>query len=809
MKNTKTNIGSFAQAKMRSILAIIVIAAIIGFSMACGDDNGTTVPVTGVTLNENSISLDIGGTKTITATVSPSNATNKTIGWVSSNPSVATVTYGTVVAVSAGSATIIVTTEDGSKTAYCSVDVNDPSLSILNGNITINPSGPVAVNTELTAAYSGTEAVSFQWKKDGNNIGTASTENPNKYTPTAAGGYSVTVSLTGYNSKTSAPVSVIRGSSVIGSVPDMFPSNWQSYTYEKWTEWMENLDNITEQQIDELINFIIDNYELLSEGGKQFWKRVLPEDTHGIDTDNWPQGYDMNSFYNGMYWRKSDDGLAIAINPMGRGDGINSRPDIFELAEGSGGKFPIGTWVNREDEMLIFTSTTIVFDSPYNYDLQKVNYTMSNNVFTVSNYQTVPYTPTAEDRAKLATYNEANFRSARPWIPATTTIDVKVKRGDWFYTIVDNPVMTPFVSNDVIIGRWLVCDFIDEPNTYNPQNPENPEINFWEGIQFVSNGTIIELRNNAWYNNNSIWTTTTNTYVGLKTTNITTGGIIKRGDTAPEFVIKEYPQGLYLFAQWKAGDYSRDARKPGYYVFKKDAVTDIPVTGVSLNKTSLIMVNGDIETLTAVVAPNTATNKTVTWISNKPGIVTVDGGVVTAVAAGTAVITVRTTDGNKAATCTVKVIDFADLIDTYRTTYLLSNQITIETINISNDLLKISDNYTPGNPDFLNFSITKCEKATTPNDYKNDFPIAFKITGKITGAKPISSTSLYGTSTASGFTESDINTTECWMYLYISYDDVEFEFIRSPFSKADKDNGTAPVNTSSSVNNSLRVYRNY
>ena len=356
-----------------------------------------------------------------------------------------------------------------------------------------------------------------------------------------------------------------------GDVPDLFPSNWQSYTYEEWTEWMENLGNITEQQIEELVNFILTNYELFSEEGKQFWKRVLPEDTHGIDTDNWPRDDDKNGFWTGLYYRKSDDGQALAANPMWRGDGTNAIPDIFILEEGTGGVFPIGTWVNRNDENLIFTSTTVTFDTPYDYDLEQADYSMTSDVFILSNRQTIPYTLNAEDIAKLATFNEANFRNSHPWIPATSTIEAKVKRGEWFYTIADNPTMTPFVSNNNIIGNWLVCDFIRNPNTYDPLNPEWPDANTWEGIQFLSDGTVKYLWDDTW-NNRGIWNTTTNTYVGSKITNIITGGIIKEqnGEDAPEFVVKQYAQDLYLFAQWKSGDYTLRALEPYYYVFKKE-----------------------------------------------------------------------------------------------------------------------------------------------------------------------------------------------------------------------------------------------
>ncbi len=71
------------------------------------------VPVTGVTLNQESISVYVGKEKTITATVEPVNATNKAVFWSSNNTAVATVDNGKVTGLTDGTATITVTTEDG------------------------------------------------------------------------------------------------------------------------------------------------------------------------------------------------------------------------------------------------------------------------------------------------------------------------------------------------------------------------------------------------------------------------------------------------------------------------------------------------------------------------------------------------------------------------------------------------------------------------------------------------------------------------------------------------------------------------
>lgn len=89
------------------------------------------VSVTGVTLNKTTLKLGKGTSETLTATIAPTNATNKKVTWTSSDPAVATVdASGKVTGVANGTATITVTTEDGGHTATCAVEVADTK----NGN---------------------------------------------------------------------------------------------------------------------------------------------------------------------------------------------------------------------------------------------------------------------------------------------------------------------------------------------------------------------------------------------------------------------------------------------------------------------------------------------------------------------------------------------------------------------------------------------------------------------------------------------------------------------------------------------------
>jgi len=85
--------------------------------------NPATIPVASVTLNQTSVTLVAGDTLSLTATVLPENATNKTVIWTSSNPNVVTVVNGIATTVSVGVATITATTEDGSHTATSPIAV--------------------------------------------------------------------------------------------------------------------------------------------------------------------------------------------------------------------------------------------------------------------------------------------------------------------------------------------------------------------------------------------------------------------------------------------------------------------------------------------------------------------------------------------------------------------------------------------------------------------------------------------------------------------------------------------------------------
>ncbi len=91
----------------------------------------TSVPVSGVSINKTELSIPVGRTKTIEATVLPENATDKTVLWSSDNPGIAAVNAGEVTGISVGNCIITATSHDGGLVATCRVSVvpkSDPSF---------------------------------------------------------------------------------------------------------------------------------------------------------------------------------------------------------------------------------------------------------------------------------------------------------------------------------------------------------------------------------------------------------------------------------------------------------------------------------------------------------------------------------------------------------------------------------------------------------------------------------------------------------------------------------------------------------
>lgn len=157
-----------------------------------------TVPVTGVQLSVDALSMSVGKSKTITASVIPANASNKGIVWSSSDTSVAKVSSaGKITARSSGSAVITATTKDGGFTARCTVTVGgggtpDYSVERVELDFTSAKVG-VGGTQQLTATVRPTYAMDKTVTWSTSNPSVATVNNSGLVTGVAVGSATITV----------------------------------------------------------------------------------------------------------------------------------------------------------------------------------------------------------------------------------------------------------------------------------------------------------------------------------------------------------------------------------------------------------------------------------------------------------------------------------------------------------------------------------------------------------------------------------------------------------------------------------------
>ena len=188
---------------------LLAFSAIMMFMMAsCEKPLQDTIKVEGVSLNVTSVELTEGDQTTLTATINPSNATNKNVTWTSSDNNVATVANGKVTAVKAGTATITVKTEDGNKTATCTVTVTAQtypveSVTLDKTSVELTEGDEVTLTATVNPANATNKNVT--WTSSDNAVATVAN---GKVTAVKAGTATITVTTEDGNKTATCTVTV-------------------------------------------------------------------------------------------------------------------------------------------------------------------------------------------------------------------------------------------------------------------------------------------------------------------------------------------------------------------------------------------------------------------------------------------------------------------------------------------------------------------------------------------------------------------------------------------------------------------------
>ena len=206
---------------------------------------------TGISLDKTSADLDLGGTERFTATVLPSDATNKTVSWSSSNPSVATVSSnGLVTAKGEGTATIYAATSNAAAADYdkqsglvATATITVKASGILVTSVTLNPSsvtletGDTAqINAAIAPANASPQYTALSWSSSDtavarvNNEGLVTAVKPGTATITA-------ITVSGVSAKVDVEVTgktvIIYGNAIYFEKPSGWGGNINAYF---WSE---------------------------------------------------------------------------------------------------------------------------------------------------------------------------------------------------------------------------------------------------------------------------------------------------------------------------------------------------------------------------------------------------------------------------------------------------------------------------------------------------------------------------------------------------------------------------------------------
>jgi len=621
------------------------------------------VPVTGVTLDRSNLSLSEEDFTTLKATVSPSNATNKSVSWRSSNTNVATVNEeGRVVAIKQGSTTVTVTTEDGGFSADCKVTVSPKNVAV--NSIRIEPErADIAKGSQfqLSVVFEPSNATNknVSWKSSDEKIATV---DKNGLVKGIAGG-NVTITATSESGSKTATcnvkvvvnaVSITMTPTSLGLHPgeysnvscDIKPDDANNYSLE-WTTGNSSVATVSSGQV-----------KAVGIGSTAI--RVKDANT-------------------GIY-------AECSVKVGNKTTGISVSPQSLSLKAG--------------DEAYVSVTMT-----PANLLNTSVSWSTTDaNVASVSQYGDTWAIVHAYGRGSATLTVTSLDNSA-----VSKSISVTVTGGYKQPTQVDLGLSVRWASFNLgadepeVVGEFFAWGETDPKNDYswgtykwcNGSSTSLTKYNSDSSKGKVDNMYSLDLEDDAayvafgdkwrtpsideWYELKEDctwnWSTKngvsgyyvyskiqgyTNNYIFIPVTGRRNGTSLIAGSTYGYYLSSDLystcsDSYVYAFSS-SVNNMTTLARNIGLCVRPVYGERGIYVTGVSLDEKSLSVPVGGTARLTATVTPSNASNKKVTWSSDNTGIAKVDNsGLVTGVSKGSTKIWVKTVDGNYSASCDVTV----------------------------------------------------------------------------------------------------------------------------------------------------------
>lgn len=624
-----------------------------GLSVRPVTEKGIRISVASISLDQSSLSLKIGQTATINATVLPSDATQPEVIWSSTNTSVAEVDYtGNVTAISPGSAKIKATTYDGGFVANCNVTVVNESFSdgSENGYGYVDlglPSGIKWATCNVGASSPSDCGSSFAW-------GETSPKSDYSWDTYKYGSYEN--SLTKYNADPSrGPVDNKMTLELSDDAARTnWGGNWRMPTREELDELNENCTWIWTT-----LNGVGVHKAISKKNGKSIFLPVS-----GSSVNYWssslrvPSSYCASSlriYSSTLYWDYSSyrysGHLVRPVTDKGVRKSVTSvKLDQTSVSLKIGEAKTLNATVLPSDatqsEVIWSSTNTSVATVDYTGKVTAVSSgsaqikaTTYDGGFVASCSVTVlvPVTGVTISDASLTLAVGGTYQLSATVTPSNAS--------DKSVTWTSSNTSVATVSSSGLVtakasgSATITVTTKDGAKTATCQVTVKIPVT---GITLDRSTLSLTVGSSAYLNATVTPSNATNKSVSWSSSNTSVATVSSSG-----YVTAKAVGSAVITATTSDG---------GKKATCNVTVSPVSVTGVTLNKSSLTMYENDSETLTATVSPSNATNKVVSWTSSNSSVASVNSsGKVTAKAAGSAVITVTTQDGNKTAKCSVSV----------------------------------------------------------------------------------------------------------------------------------------------------------
>ena len=667
------------------------------------------IPVESVTLDKPSATLKVGETVTLTATVKPDDATDKTVTWITSDASVATVDNGVVTAKKVGTATI--TAKAGEKSATCAITVEPTpvtGITLDNATVTLKEGQEI----QLTATVAPVDATdkTVTWSSNKTDIATVSNSGKVKAikegvaTITAKAGNKEATCVVTVSKNVIAVTSVSldkpSASLKVGETVTLIATVKPDDATDKTVTWTTSDASVATVSNGVVTAKKIGTATITAKAGEKSATcaiTVNPTAVTGITLDNatvtLKEGQEIqltatvapvDATDKTVTWSSNKTDIASVSN-TGKVKAIKEGVATITAKAGSKEATCVVT-VSKN----VIAVTSVTLDKPS--ATLKVGETVTLTATVKPDDATDKTATWTTSDATVATVNNGVVIAKKV---GTATITAKAGEKSATCAITVEPTPVTSVTLDKTSALLKAGETVTLTATVKPDDATDKTVT-WT----TSNASVATVDNGV-VTGKKIGTATITAKAGEKSatcaitvnptpvTSVTLdkpSATLKVGETVTLTATVKPDDATDKTVTWTTSDASVATVNNGVVTAKKVGSATItakvgdvsatciisvtatgnhegmgeedwiiPVIRITLNKTSISLKAGETITLTATVKPDDATDKTVTWTSSDASVATVENGVVTAKKVGTATITAKA--GDKSATCAVTVKD--------------------------------------------------------------------------------------------------------------------------------------------------------